>query len=222
IAVAACITLLVGIAAPSVSGIRERARQEACRSNLASVYGGLQRYASANDGALPSVGVKPGEFWLNSPDANGHVQANSRHQFLLITLHYLTNPNVLQCPSDRRAQPWVNVDWRKLEGFPTAPSYDSQNMAGPTLPLTSDGKVALMADSNPLFMDGKFHEGIDPRAANSRTHHGKGQNVLQSDGAAGWSCEPNIGRDNIWQSGDLIRYRGNEVQTSPTDSFLVP
>jgi type II secretory pathway pseudopilin PulG len=222
VAVAACITLLVGIAAPSVSNVRERARQVQCRDQLSSMFGAMQRYALANQGALPNLGVRPGEFWLATPEANGRVRPNSSHLVLLLRFGYLPDSRLLKCPSDQRRPSWVAVDWQSADRFPSPPSYNAQNVAGPTPPLNGTTKVALMADSNPLFMDGKFHEGIDPRAANSRTHHGKGQNVLLTDGSATWCSEPTIERDNIWQASDLLRYRGNEAQTSATDSFLVP
>ena len=85
--------------------------------------------------------------------------------------------------------------------------------------------MALAGDRNPLF-DGRTVHRLNPydeETFNSPTHdNGAGQNVVYADGHAAWFTNPLVGidRDNIYRSGQRVRYLGNERPSSATDSFL--
>jgi len=145
---------------------------------------------------------------------------------LLLTQHgYLRDAQALRCPSDGRASQPAKAP--RPEGLALATSYDFQNVGGATtVPLGGGVVMPIAGDANPLFMDGKFNPSLSPAQANSLIHNGRGQNVLQTDGSAGWQTSPTVkigaSRDNIWQSGNLTHYRGNEIPSSATDPFFVP
>jgi hypothetical protein len=178
----------------------------------------MQSYAADHAGALPNVGVTRGADWLRDAP-------NRQNLTLLLRFQYVADPRTLVCPSrsDHEAapatldRPFAIVPWRNC-------SYDSQNMAGPTLTLRAGVCIPVAADSNPLFEGGSFHAGVDPRTANSVAHRGIGQNVLWKDGRVSFTIEPITGqfRDNIWTVEGIKTYTGTEVQSASTDAFLVP
>ena len=55
-------------------------------------------------------------------------------------------------------------------------------MAGPTPRAGAGRPIAYLADRNPLFVDGRFDQTLDPNTANSPLHGQTGQNVLMLDG----------------------------------------
>ncbi len=222
-AVAACITLLVGITVPSVSASRERARQAMCRAGLQSTFGGIQRYAADYAGFLPNVGIPEGTSCVPIAGTNVPVRANMTNLIPVLRLRYLANGQVLLCPSDRGAKPFGPVDWNTLDRFPTPPSYSLQHISATTrMPDRPD--MPIYSDPNPLFADGRAADKLSPAKANSPTHHGRGQNVLSADGAVRWQTSPTVGPggDNIWLPGNIARPRGNELPVGPTDVLLKP
>jgi hypothetical protein len=218
VALAACLTLFVGIFVPSVSKQRFGARKALCQHNLASLFGGMQSYAADHGGALPNVGVTRGADWLRDAP-------NRQNLLVLFRLRYVGDPRTLVCPSrgDHEAAP-TTADRRIAILARRNCSYDFQNMGGPTTGLRVGWCIPIAADSNPLFEGGSFHAVVDPRKANSVAHRGRGQNVLCTDGHIIFAREPIAGqfRDNIWTIEGIKHYTGTEVQSASTDAFLVP
>lgn len=218
VALAACLTLFVGVFVPSVSQSRYRARKALCQNNLASLFGGMQSYAADHAGALPNVGFTRGADWLR--DAPNHQNLT-----LLLRFHYVADPRTLICPSrsDHEAAP-ATSNWRFAVLTRQNCSYDFQNMGGPTSDLRSRLCIPIVADSNPLFEGGSFNATLDPRTANSVAHRRMGQNVLCLNGRVFFAREPVAGPfgDNFWTVEGIKRYTGTETQSASTDAFLVP
>ena len=230
--VSAAAVFLVGFSLlmPAVQRTRGVAQQQACATNLAAAGMQLNAWAADHKGALPRGPV--GDSWLRAgqPDAvtaDGRFNSNSAHLYLLIREDYLA-PDYLACASNASAhtpRAAGQMDW----AAPAAISYSYQNQhgRGPVrLDLARPG-LAVLADKNPLFVprQGRLVFAADTaRNAASRQHRGAGQNILRVDGAAGWSEDPAIGRDNVWtRAGHRGGYMGHEAPVDPNrDAFLVP
>ena len=233
VAVAACIGLLFGVAFPGLSGLRSRSQRQLCASNLSSIYRGVGMYQQAFAGALPFAGSTPGTSWLPNGSADAPFASNSRHVYLLVRLNFGPKPQEFICPSDKRAEPMMVANYADHDDFGGARqiSYDSLNLAcatplnGGTMHLRPSPSVPYLSDANPLFVDGRFDDTVDPYATNSATHgKGTGQTVLALDGSASWTTTPNYGRqhDNLWIAGNVRRYTGTEARQNRDDAFLVP
>lgn len=234
IAVAAVLIFFFGMLAPSSSAIRDRSRRTQCASNLGAIGRGVSAYSMANNNALPCDPRIAGQSSFlpvaGGPSAPNVVYSpNSRGVLLLVRQGYVGSIKVLVCPSQRQVVPLNNLTLDQVnEAAQTAGQrfcgYDSLNMAGPTPKYSLISTQPYMADSNPLFADGRFNS-VDPAAANSPNHRrAGGQNVLRFDASVHWTVTPNCGirRDNIWQAGAITVYHGTEVQVSQDDTFLVP
>ncbi len=227
LALAAMLTFVMLILVPGLANVRAKSRQIACADNLHRIGQGVLAYAADNTNALPAVASAAREgTWLRDAKTTKPYAPNSRGRYLLLRLRYVNQCDSFVCPSHGDAKPLAVPNAHAFSDFPDPAncSYDSQNMAGPSVRLTSSSDLPYMADANPLFEGGKFHA-IDPLRSNSRNHNGGvGQNVLFLDGHARWTQDPNCGvrGDNIWQAGSLRHYRGTEKPTCPEDAFLVP
>jgi hypothetical protein len=107
-------------------------------------------------------------------------------------------------------------------------SYAYQNMAGVRPSLRSTPDLPIFADDTPLFADGLplldlRRLGSDPAALNSRSHGGRGQNILTLDGRSIWTTTPLAGvrGNNIWTLDGVTEYTGREGPQSATDSHLL-
>jgi hypothetical protein len=225
VALAACITFFIGVVIPGLSRHRSAKRQLMCAGQLSQVYRGVSQYAAIFNGHLPqTAGFVPGVSWWRRSAATEPQVPNSRNRYLLIRLR-LVRPRDFVCPARPGARPMADERIDELDDFPVpeACSFDSQNMAGPTLPLDAVPGMPIFADRNPLF------DGDPPVSAsveaNSRSHDGgRGQNVLRADGVVTWTSSPIMGRrgDNIWQVEGVTTYSGTEYQRDPGDVFLIP
>ena len=217
---------------PAVSRARGVAQQQACATNLATAGMQLNAWAADHKGALPRGPV--GDSWikLGQPDAvaaDGRFNSNSAHLYLLIRDDYLA-PEYLACASNASATTTPQVAGQMDWAVPAAVSYSYQNQygSGPVRLDRARPGLAVLADKNPLFVPddaGRLVFDADTaRDAASRQHRGAGQNILRVDGAAGWSEDPSVGRDNVWtRSGHHGGYVGDEAPADPNrDSFLVP
>jgi hypothetical protein len=91
-------------------------------------------------------------------------------------------------------------------------------------------RKVLMADWNPLFEDmpedysKSFQMRLTPRLLklNSINHKRRGQNVLFRDGRVEYMRTRLIGADDIFTLQDTDVYKGCEVPSCETDSFLAP
>ncbi|GJM23611.1 MAG: hypothetical protein DHS20C16_00260 [Phycisphaerae bacterium] len=218
IAIAACIALMVSLYIPSMSSMRQKQLRNACQVNMAGFGQGLMTYANENNGNMPSVGMSPNSNWLNDPNRR-HLLPAVRHRFVL--------PKHLICPA---ADGTIDeaATMKNIEGFlrrTDLPFWAVPNANGPVPRINIRINVPLAADANPLFQDGKFNRGVDGTLTpNSRTHGGKGQNVLFNDGSTRFIKTPILDQndDNIWTANDIEEYQGTEAQQSATDAFLTP
>jgi hypothetical protein len=235
IAIAACITLFIGVFIPGYYKASNMVARNNCLQNLRQVYAGTMSYADANAGAMPSAGFVPGGYWQPVRLPNVLRASNTRHFFLLLATGQIKEPRVFLCPADTDARPMLvdNADYTPFSDFAERAnnSYSFLIMNVKESPKVDDfrkqgaARMALVADRNPLF-DSRSAPRINPYdegTFNSPTHeNGAGQNVLYSDGHATWATTPLVGvdRDNIYRCGQLASYQGNERPTCQTDSFL--
>jgi hypothetical protein len=220
---AACLVILFGVFNTGVSSNRSRRLQTLCGNNLASLYSGLGQYASENGGLLPQTTPVQNASWLQVP--NRQYAPNIHHVAPAIRIRFIVPRNTV-CPAAKGAkqvgaagtEQWPHLVIQAGSGW-----YSMQNLNGPVPAFAARVDLPFAADANPLF------EGGQPRLtgspdANSRTHAGRGQNVLFIDGAVRFVPSPLVGqgKDNIWQAGDRLQYDGTETQESVTDAFLIP
>ena len=227
LALAACITILVGIIVPSASSAKFNARRQMCASNLGSLYQATTAYAQANAGFLPAVARAPDQAWLPKPGKTH--QTNRRPVYLLLKGRYVSDPATFVCPARLGDSAVAEQDVSNNNDFPDKGNcgYDAQLLAGPTprrLGVAARVSMAYLSDTNPLFDGGKFNPEVDPATANSTSHREFGQNVLRLDGRVSWCTSPEFEPtgDNIWQAGDAREYDGTERPVAITDAFLIP
>ncbi len=224
VAVAACFVVLVGISVPTMSELRGRAQRTACADNLSAIYRGLSAYQSSFGGALPYAGSANAAAWL--PGSTGSSASNSRHAFLLAKLGFVSDDSDFVCggsdvtPTEQRAVHASAADFAS----PANISYDTINLAGAGPNLRPSPTVAYIGDRNPLFLQARFNDLLDPDRTNSPSHRRKGQNVLTLSGAAQFVRSPIIGeaKDNLWLADGIRKYTGTETPAHADDSFLVP
>ncbi|RJP41141.1 MAG: hypothetical protein C4547_01820 [Phycisphaerales bacterium] len=224
LAVAACIALLICVVLPGIAQLRRHSLRTVCADQFKSIYRGVAAYAQAHGGALPNAGTINGASWLYSTPPGSVHQSNSRHAWLLVRNDYVTGPSAFVCPAGDQTAVEV-ADARRLDDFPAAANctYDLLNMSGAAPSMSDGGSLAYMADSNPLFPEGFFDDGVNPNTTNSPLHGGAGQNVLCLNGEVKWMTTPFRTRDdNIWLAAGIQHYNGTEAQQSRDDSFLVP
>ena len=225
VALAACIVFFIGVVVPGVSQHRSRGRRAMCAHNLGNIYRGLGQYAASFNGYMPqTAGFVPGVNWLRSPRPGVSRIPNRRNCYLLVRFRF-TIPKDFICPAVARARAMGPDQIDRFNDFPAVEncSFDSQNMAGPTLPLGAEQCMPIYADHNPLF-DAAGRSAVDRPVSNSRSHSGSGQNVLCTDGRVSWTTTPVFGPrgDNIWQVEGVTTYTGTEHQRDPADAFVIP
>jgi len=234
VAIAACITIFVGVCVPAYYRVRNVAERSYCLNNLRQIGQGLAQYTNGNDGQLPVAATIAHASWLPVKTPGVPVVSNRRHPFLLLKLELVKDPKAFVCPSRPDDVPMVLLrdddEGGGYQGFddfaqPANISYAYQNMNGPARPSPeASPDMAITGDLNPLFEDGRIHS-LAPYEANSRTHGERaGQNVGYLDGSAAWRTSPTCGfrKDHIFRAGNITRYTGTEVPQSNTDSFLIP
>lgn len=235
IAIAACITLFIGVFIPGYYKARNLANRSLCRTNMVQIGSALGTYAEANDGALPSRGYVPNGFWHPVRVRNVMRASNTRHFFLLLASGHMREPRAFLCPADIDARPMLveGDDYRQFSDFAERAnnSYSFMLMNVECAPRLNDfrkqgaARMALVADRNPLF-DSRTAARVNPYdegTFNSPMHeNGAGQNVLYGDGHVAWANNALVGmdRDNIYRCGQLANYQGNEQPMCATDSFL--
>jgi hypothetical protein len=226
LAAAACIVLLCSIMVPALKEVRGRSRRAQCANNLSAVFSGLAVYQHDSFGSLPYAGSPTDATWLPFGAADRRFQSNSRHLYLLLRSGGGPMPEHFVCPSRSDVAPMPNVDVGVFSDFATARniSYDSLNLSGANPNLRPSPSLAYLSDSNPLFVDGRFHAEVDPNTTNSPAHEGRGQTVLTLDGASQLVFSPvyRLGGDNLWVMEGVRHYTGVESPTRLDDAFLIP
>lgn len=226
LAVAACFIMLASVLVPALSEVRTRSQRVTCANHLSSIYQGVEAYRQEFAGALPFAGWVTGASWLPSGSKSRPHASNSQHVYRLLKGSYGPAPRDFVCPSSRAAQPVPGAELARYDDFAEAAniSYATLNLASQSPNLRPPVPIAYISDANPLFLDGRFDETLDPSTANSPAHNGRGQTVLTLDGRVELLSSPIVGprHDNLWLAGDVRHYSGTETQTRKDDAFLVP
>jgi hypothetical protein len=230
VAIAACITLFVGVFVPGYFKAQNIARRNLCRNGLSDVYQALAQYSHSNNGYLPYSNYVANASWLPTRVPNVKRVSPTQPLYALLRDNFISEPKVFICPSAPQSRPMIAENYKDFDDFaePANVSYSFIYMNRPhgRKMQRMDGQMVLMADQNPFF-DGRAAHSLSPyddRSANSFTHEsGAGQNVVYVDGAGGWFTQPTVGvdSDNIYQAGHVVRYQGTEQPTCDTDTFLV-
>ena len=238
VAIAACITLFVGIFVPGYFKARNFAQRNYCLEHLRKMGTGMATYAEDHNGYLAQAGFVPGGSWLRTTTPGVPRVSNTRPLYLLRRYNYVTEARVFICPATARkrkgnVRPMIVDDYTKFNDFvePANVTYSPIFMNLPKgrqlekMPL----RMVLVADRNPLFDEQAPHvmSPYDESFANSRAHdddNGAGQCVLFADGKTLWATKPTVGvaGDNIYLAGERWLYEGIERPLFETDTFCVP
>jgi len=236
IAIAACVTLFVGIFVPGYFKAQNIALRNRCLSNLRQIWDGASQFAEAHEGHLAHAGYVPDASWLPTRVPNVKRVSNTAYMFRLVKDGYVRDTRIFICPAAPNARPMLveNNNYTPFRDFAEPAnntySYLFMNVPRPKrladLQTGSKGAMALAGDLNPLT-DSHWAAKLSPydeNSCNSPTHGGEGQNVVYVTGQAGWFTYPTVGvdRDNIYRAGKILRYQGTETPVGPTDTLLVP
>jgi len=229
VAIAACITIFVGVFVPAGIKAKNMAWRAQCQSNLEAVAAGLASYSEDFQRQMPFAGSLAGASWRRSQPGVTRT-SNTQHPFLLVKFRYVRNPDVFVCPTREHARPMVADDYNQFDDVAEKANfaYAYQNMGGVERPKWgADPKMVMMADASPLTgTSGPHNLSGYPDTANSRNHDREdGQNVLRSSGFVGWETSPKVGvaDDNIWTPAREVTPEqfGYAVPVHAADSFLV-
>lgn len=222
--VAAVLVVMVLLFVPSIRQARHVAMVNMCASQMGQLGAGLTAYANMNADYLPAPDTNDMR-WLPLPDK---PVSTTNALFKLVRRSY-ASPLLFQCPA---VECCTFQPSDKMHDFPGTKyiSYSYQHDLGEqklrlkNSPLDSvASKMAILADSNPIFIGGKFHPEL-LQAKASPNHNGQGQNVLYLDMHVNWVPDANAGidGDNIYTIQGIREYHGDEAPARPTDSFLLP
>jgi len=230
VAIAACITVFVGILVPAGVKARRMAWRAQCENNMKLVMGGLATYAQGFEDNLPFVGSMAGASWRRSRPGVPRT-SNTRHAYLLVKTRHVASPKVFVCPAQSEARVMSADDYTRFNDFAERANftYSYQNMGGSTRPKwRANPRMVVMADANPLFGHAAVHRlGAYDTDVNSASHFNEdGQNVGRLDGSVDWArtAKAGVDGDNIWTpaGGRPEPERlGFAVPASATDSFLL-
>lgn len=228
IAVAAMVVLAIGVGVPGLLHVQDRNQRLLCANNLAQIGRGMHAYAAVFGDALPFVGWSGRSTWQASSDPNLTTQPNHSHMFPLVQAR-LVAPGAFVC-AGAGGVPLSESAAIGLSAFPDAQnvSYAYQNMAGVRPSLRDDADAPILADDNPLFDNGMLlidvrQLAFDAAQRNSRSHGGRGQNLLTIDGRSIWTGTPlgGIHGDNIWTLWQTSDYTGREGPAAVSDAHLL-
>jgi len=224
-AIAAIVLMIGGIFGVSFREADRRRLRIECARNVSRIGAAVMSYANRNDGHLPST-TAPHNRWLSTPSQP--AASNSRALFRLIAGGYL-QPPTFQCPAVGGDSFAVQAGMTDFPGEKFV-SYSFQHSIGPKGLSVEDKRLApvrehmaILADSSPVFRDGRFNrEGLSRLASDN--HDKTGQNVLYLDMHAEFKVKPSVGvgGDNIFLVDGVTDYKGDEKPAGPTDTFLLP
>lgn len=179
---AAALLLTASVAWPVLERTRQSSMQAACLSSLGVSARAFASYTDDHDSTLPLATAGFSGHWnrVGQPGAS-----NSANLYTLVVGGY--EPlEALACPENAEAprDPALTAgrDWRTPEQV----SYSYQVPTPHNVRVSAlRGDEPLLADRSPVWMAAAQGEPIE-LMANSPLHQGRGQNVLLTDGSAGW------------------------------------
>ncbi|MEX2217527.1 MAG: type II secretion system protein [Phycisphaerales bacterium] len=178
----AVISVLLSILMPSLSSVRETARQVVCRSNVRQVGIGLVLYAEAYQDRVPYSG------FLEGPNPTPHetvilrrVAPDSWDGAGHLYDDYMAAPQVFYCPSHRGSHPYrAYADAWMLGAGLIVGNFQYRGKApidgGATTALTS--RLGAMRPGTTLLVDG-FRTAVE-------FNHGVGANRFRADASVSW------------------------------------
>ncbi len=228
-ALAAGILIVVSIAFPALSNMRQRAWRITCTDRLKNVGAGFTRYVSENDDRIPYVATPAGALW-----SRGEKGSNTRHPFLLLKKQYVA-PRDFFCPGSRNAAA-VNIPVDQLANYDDFPStnnfpFSFRIMCDKSSTRLNGRRYILMSDLNPVFESLCARNSrppaslvVDERLIRrlSSNHRGKGQNILRFDGTVEYITVRFIQGDDIFTINGIRRYERREIPCDEKDIFLAP
>ena len=236
-AVAAILLFLVGVTVPALSMVREKGRQNTCRTRLGHVFDGMTQYIS-DFGRAPSVETVSGAPWYKVGDQGSQNHSNTRVVYLLTKQGYVSPENFL-CPSrkTKRQLDLAALRSQALQDFLSRDYIDfSFRIACQDTHSQMPGHRVLMADMNPLSerFPSDYSKPLvirldnDILLSNSANHGGRGQNVLKNDGSVAFTRNRFAGsgsKDDIFILQNMTlgtEIKGCEVPDCVSDAFLAP
>ncbi len=226
VGLAAAILLFVGIFLPGYRTARSAAQRTMCANNMRLLGNGFEGYAETFGNVLPYVRAVPaGATWLPSNRADQQRFTNTPNTYILVSKRFVP-PSAFACPGREQDRPLETDTPEMLNDFP-----DPRNNSYATMPLTetwrqqsSDPQTPLAADMNPLVDDAQGAPLSGSNSENSRSHAGRGQNVLRRNINVIWSATPRIGIDNddVYRLIGVKTYTGREWPQLRSDAFLIP
>lgn len=135
IAIAACVTLFVGIFVPGYFKAQNVAVRNRCLDNLRQIWNGSAEFAEANNGNLAHAGYVPGASWMPTRVPNVRRVSNTAYMYKLVKDGYIRDTRVFICPASPNARPMVAENYRDFEDFAepanTSYSFLFMNVAQP-------------------------------------------------------------------------------------------
>lgn len=233
ISVAAMLLLAGAVLIPMAGAMREMSRRSACQTGMAQAGLGFGQYAGDYKDSLPLASASmPGSQWWNVGDKD---RSNSANLFTLARAGYL-KVHDLACPGNSKACRDTaapnQFDWKYLDQV----SFSYQNMFAKERPkLSGPVTITLIADRSPIIPLAIQRKTINP-LQNSLQHDGRGQSVLESNGAVLWLRTPVLANgDNIFlprpleeliarlqHPNEAAPLKGTEEPEGADDVFLAP
>jgi len=240
-------TLLVGVLTPGLNRSRQMAVRLLCATNLRGIGSAMAMYARDNEHEYPlaggpgaiwgSHGVIMMFFAEDEEDAFQGGFATITSCFYLMVKYGIIGPKQVVCKGDEGIRVYKPTDAfmpppKTLSG---AWDFGGGRMVWPGdcvsysyhMPLNIDDETPgfpisaasredspVCADRNPFLDKNVF----DPHVGdNSRSHQGKGQNVLYKGGHVNFEETPRVGlnEDNIWTYGGDPDFGGGDPNGTP-------
>lgn len=227
LALAATITLFVGVFLPSYRQARDRANQSACADNLRNLGMATTLYEAANNDYLPFPGQTPKDaVWYRDDRRSA---PSSRVPYRLVVGDYAPS-EIFRDPAHRGGVPMHHPDPKSLDDFPDPRNIDfginRLLVEGPWTRFQFSPHMPLVGDMTPLVdVNRRLRRGILV-PTNSLNHGGRGQNILFADLSAKFHRSSIVGpgQDDIYRVADKKdgQYAGNESPRGLTDVFLTP
>ncbi|AQT69400.1 hypothetical protein STSP2_02589 [Anaerohalosphaera lusitana] len=238
-AVAAIVLAVISLGIPSLNRIRQASWEKACQANLAGVGVGLKSYAQDSNGSAPCFGNAAGQNpWWKIGEQTERKNSNTQPVWVLVKKGYV-DPENLICPARKEHEP-VDVSKQQmaeLVDFPARKnlSYSFAFMCEKGAQKALRKQFVLFGDLNPIFesvlqkdpRSGQyiFREVVlndDLQRAMSRSHGGRGQNLLFGDISVSFNRDRKVNGDDIYTVQGVTDYSGTEVPKSADDIFLAP
>jgi len=203
--VIAIIGILAAMLLPALNKAREKGRRSVCLSNLRQIGAGMIMYSDDYGGWFPCYlnytdGIsQAGPYWNaeigtagGAVDNVGRFTAAAR---LLVRNHYLGNPGVFHCPSDRFA---VNdganaivpasaaTTWQTLHSENISYFYIMKMTTGLARVGSNPGRTYMMCADAADTVSGSSSYNDTPDVGPNDNHGTDGRNVLYTDDHVEW------------------------------------